>query len=91
MDSRRRRDPMVIDQIVKFIADNNLGAISGQWGLVAIVPLIVLLIQRELIRAYEPDPKRQSGVRWMTAAIVPLLGVMMVILIVRFLELLGHI
>jgi hypothetical protein len=79
------------DQIIRFIAENTYQAISGRLGLVAIVPLIVLLIQRELIRAYEPDPVRQSGVRWMTVAIIPLVAVMALILALRLLELLGHI
>jgi uncharacterized membrane protein len=79
------------DQIIRFIAENNFRAISGRLGLVAIVPLIVLLIQRELLRAYQPDPARQSGVRWMTVAIIPLMVVLTLILAVRLLELLGHI
>jgi hypothetical protein len=78
------------DQIFRFIAQNNYGAITGRWGLVAVVPLIVLLIQRELFRAYEPDPARQSGVRWMTALIIPLLAVLALILALRLLELLEY-
>jgi hypothetical protein len=81
----------VIAEIGRFLAEHDYRAISGDLGLFAIVPLVALLIERELFRAYEPNPDRQSGVNWMTAFIVPLMGALILIMALRLLHLVGDI
>jgi hypothetical protein len=80
---------MVTSEITRFIAQNEYGTVSVRLGLFAIVPLIALLIERELLRAFQPDPDHQAGIQWITAVIVPLLAALTLILALRLRELLG--
>jgi Na+-translocating ferredoxin:NAD+ oxidoreductase RnfD subunit len=80
---------LVSSDITRFIAQYHYGVISEQLGLVAIALATALLIERELIRAVEPDTHREIRIQSINAVVLPLLIALVLIVVLRFLELLG--
>ncbi len=79
---------MMNSAITRFVVENNYGTISARLGLFVVVPVIALLVERELLRALEPDPKHQVRIHALTGVIVPLLAALTLILGLRFMDLL---
>lgn len=75
--------PFPADPLVRFVSENDYAAISKQVGVIAVVLLIALLIERELFRTSDRD----IAIRWMNIFILPLLLAFGMIVGLRFLEL----
>lgn len=73
--------------LIDFVMSTNYDAISTTVGLAAVAALILLLVERELVRAYGG----QRALRWihgMDIAVLPLLASFAMIMLVRLLDLL---
>ena len=69
------------------IASSTFNALSTTVGVVAIILLILLLIQKELMRAYG-EPVTRQELQALDIAIVPLLAAFGLIVVMRFVDLL---
>ncbi len=75
-------------QVARFVADNDYSTFSVMTGIIAIILLMALLIEREMLNAFFPHPRRFRAVRCLNVAVFPLLCIFAVTLVLRFLELL---
>ena len=76
-------------EVARFIATNDYSVVSARVGIIAIVLLMALLIEREMLRAFRPDSRTFTAVKALDVAVLPLLGAFVTILVLRFLELLN--
>jgi hypothetical protein len=75
--------------IVRFLTDGDYAEVSARVELVVILLATGLLIEKVLVVAIEPRLQNAHWGRWMTAATFPLLMCLGLILVLRFLALLG--
>lgn len=78
-----------VDQIAWLVANSDYSTLTVRLGLFAIVPLIILLVERELLAAAQPHRGRPAR-GWLTATTAPLMASAIMIVAVRFLDLLGY-
>jgi hypothetical protein len=78
----------ITEVTITTIVSNTYDALSTTVGVIAILLLLVLLIQKELTRAFG-GPRSRIWMRALDVAIVPLLLTFSLIVIMRFVDLLS--
>jgi len=73
--------------LVEYLTSTDYDAISTTVGLAAVVALLVLVIEREAVRAYGGDRARR-WIRGLDVAVLPLLVSFATIILLRLLQLL---
>jgi hypothetical protein len=70
-----------------FIQSSTSASVSTTVGLIAILLLVALMIEQELLRAYD-GPRARMGIEIVKGLIVPLLLAFVVIVVLRFADIL---
>jgi hypothetical protein len=73
--------------VVDFLVSTDYDAISTTVGLAAVVALVLLLIEREAVRAYGGDRARR-WIHGLDIAVLPLLAAFGTIMLLRLIQLL---
>lgn len=77
----------VTDATKTFISSNSLAGVATTVGLVAVLLLVALMVEQELLRAYGGSRARM-GIEVTKGFIVPLLLAFVVIVVLRFAQIL---
>jgi len=78
---------LVSDAVLEFLSATDYDAISTTVGLTSVIALLVLLIERETVRAYGGERSRH-WLRGLDLAVRPLLVAFGIIVLLRLLQLL---
>lgn len=77
----------ISSSLVDYILSTDYDVISTTVGLTAVVALVILLVEREMVRAYGGDRARR-WIRGLDIAVLPLLVSFATIVLLRLLQLL---